>query len=195
MNTRKYLVKYVDKVNNTILDTKVYEGNERDSVDLIQQEFDGYTLTERPDIDVAEMTVDVQEFVFYYYQNVSVLVNGIDKDSRKVLWEYTIEGVEADEYTTEPRDVEGYTLVKTPNNANGVHARTNTVIYYEYEKNVLLGDVNLDGYVNALDAAYILDRYKNNDATNLDYLYGDMNGDGVLNSTDAAMVLDAYKNS
>ena len=189
------IVKYVDKVNNTILDTKVYEGNERDSVDLIQQEFDGYTLTERPDIDVAEMTVDVQEFVFYYYQNVSVLVNGIDKDSRKVLWEYTIEGVEADEYTTEPRDVEGYTLVKTPNNANGVHARTNTVIYYEYEKNVLLGDVNLDGYVNALDAAYILDRYKNNDATNLDYLYGDMNGDGVLNSTDAAMVLDAYKNS
>ena len=189
------IVKYVDKVNNTILDTKVYEGNERDGVDLLTQTFDGYVLNERPEQDHVEMTVDVQEFIFYYYKNVTVLVNGIDTDSRKVLWEYTIDGVEAEEYTTEPQEVKGYTLVKTPSNANGVHARTNTVVYYEYEKDVLPGDANIDGYVNALDAAYVLDRYKNNDATNLDYIYGDVSGDGLLNSTDAAMILDMYKNS
>ncbi len=187
------IVKYVDMVNNEILDTKLYQGNEKDRVDFIQEEFNGYVMVKAPDVTYAEMSVGVQEFVYYYYKNISLLVNGIDKDTRKVLWSYTVEGVEGESYTTEPRDVAGYTLVKIPETANGVHSRNNTVVYYEYSKNALLGDVNMDGFINSTDAAYILDRFKNQDATSQDLLYGDMNKDNILNSTDAAMILDIFK--
>ena len=180
------IVKYVDKVTNKILDTKYYDGNEKDGVDLLEENFDGYTLAQAPEQKHVEMGVEVQEYVFYYYKNVTVMVDGIDTDSRRVLWEYTIDGVENEEYHTEPREVPGYTLVKTPENA---------VVYYEYSKNILLGDVNLDGFINSTDAAYVLDKYKNEDANNQDLLYGDMNNDGILNSTDAAMILDIFKNS
>lgn len=57
------------------------------------------------------------------------------------------------------------------------------------------GDLNNDGYVNSTDASFVLDRFKNNDATNNDYLIGDMNKDNVLNALDAAMILDVFKNS
>ena len=57
------------------------------------------------------------------------------------------------------------------------------------------GDVNKDGYVNSIDAALVLDIFKNGGATQENYNLGDMNEDNVLSSTDAAMILDIFKNS
>ena len=59
----------------------------------------------------------------------------------------------------------------------------------------LKGDMNVDGFVNSTDAALVLDRFKNDDATDMDYLRGDMDDNNLLNSTDAAMILDIFKNS
>lgn len=54
----------------------------------------------------------------------------------------------------------------------------------------LLGDVNLDGFVNSIDAAMIL-RYEAGvtDLSEKQLENGDYNGDGVVNSIDAAMIL------
>lgn len=57
------------------------------------------------------------------------------------------------------------------------------------------GDINEDKIVNSTDAAIVLDKYKNDNATTKDYNIADMNEDGILNSTDAAMILDIYKAS
>ena len=57
------------------------------------------------------------------------------------------------------------------------------------------GDMNSDKFVNSTDASFVLDRYKNDDATFDDYDRGDMNSDGILNAIDAAMILDIFKNS
>ena len=56
----------------------------------------------------------------------------------------------------------------------------------------LKGDVNKDGYINSLDAAYVLDRYTNKDATDEDIALGDMDNKGDLNATDAAAIIDLY---
>lgn len=57
------------------------------------------------------------------------------------------------------------------------------------------GDITEDGIINATDAAIVLDKYKNSDATSRDFELADMNDDNLLNSTDAAIILDLYKNS
>ena len=68
-------------------------------------------------------------------------------------------------------------------------------VFEEGQEAILKGDMNKDNYVNSTDAALVLDRFKNNDATEEDFARGNMNGDNVLNSTDAAMILDVFKNS
>ena len=60
---------------------------------------------------------------------------------------------------------------------------------------IIKGDMNKDTFVNSTDAAMVLDKYKNGNATAEDFERGNMNGDTVLNATDAAMILDIYKNS
>lgn len=57
------------------------------------------------------------------------------------------------------------------------------------EKTTLLGDVNGDGVVNALDAAAILKAVAAN--TEIDVKVGDVNADGVVNALDAAAILKA----
>lgn len=84
---------------------------------------------------------------------------------------------------------------------NGIHYRLkdNYVFYAIFERSsistqVLKGDLNTDGFVNATDAAMALDIFKNNTLTDVYIIIGDMNGDNLINSTDSAMMLDAYKN-
>ena len=81
----------------------------------------------------------------------------------------------------------------TPYGDNGIYEKEYTINFsaLEYQK----GDVNKDTYINATDAAMILDLFKNQNAVQDNYDYGDMNNDNLLNSTDAAMVLDIFKNS
>ena len=57
------------------------------------------------------------------------------------------------------------------------------------------GDMNYDKLVNSADAALVLDKFKNSNATFEDYDIGDMNEDDILNSTDAALILDIFKNA
>lgn len=57
------------------------------------------------------------------------------------------------------------------------------------------GDLNSDGAINSLDAALIIDKYKNNNITQDDIEIADMNNDGSLNALDSAMIIDKYKNN
>ena len=58
----------------------------------------------------------------------------------------------------------------------------------------LKGDINKDRYINSVDAAIVLDKFKSNDSTEEDFELGDMNEDNLLNSTDSAIILDIFKN-
>ena len=72
---------------------------------------------------------------------------------------------------------------------------TQNVTVYESDGTFIKGDMNRDKLVNSTDAALVLDRFKNNNATEEDFKRGDMTNDHILNSTDAALILDAFKNS
>lgn len=120
----------------------------------------------------------------------------IEEDSNR-NWIYD-SGISIEESTVTLNNGVGTGKVKVkfdakPYGDNGNYVKEYTINYtiMQYQK----GDVNKDGYINALDAAMVLDLYKNNNAVQDNYDYGDMNNDNQLNSTDAAMILDLFKNS
>lgn len=65
----------------------------------------------------------------------------------------------------------------------------------EVEIEFIKGDMNNDTFINSTDAAVVLDKFKNNNATTDDFARGDMDNNNILNATDAAMILDIFKNS
>lgn len=61
------------------------------------------------------------------------------------------------------------------------------------EPEVLKGDLDKNGIVDANDAAVALDLYKYNNATEEELKIGDMDENGLIDANDAALILDIYK--
>ena len=93
----------------------------------------------------------------------------------------------------------GYSTTTISTTANRVYGAPPMFIHLVEEKPEIpqpietKGDISKDGFVNATDAALVLDLYKNGGATSEDIELADLNLDSILNSVDAAMILDIYK--
>ena len=59
------------------------------------------------------------------------------------------------------------------------------------QQNVLLGDVNYDGFLNVLDVVVIVNMILGNDTIDL---IADINGDGTLNVLDVILLVDIILN-
>ena len=127
-------VKYVDKITGELLDQKEYSGNEKDVIELEEKDFKYYILSSKPDFSQVELTVEPQEVVYYYIRTSKVEIEGIDQESGEVLYQGEVSGLEGDKYETYPREIEGYELVKIPDNQNGTYKRNNEKVVYEYRK-------------------------------------------------------------
>ncbi len=128
------VVRYVDRLTNEVLDRIVYEGNENDKVTLEEKSFLGYVLDERPNYDEVVLGAEAQEITFYYKRAINLEVIGIDQETGEKIYNTTVSGVEGDSYRTTPRVIDGYELVRTPENHTGIFDRDNTKVIYEYRK-------------------------------------------------------------
>ena len=61
------------------------------------------------------------------------------------------------------------------------------------EPEVLKGDLDKNGIVDANDASVALDLYKYNNATEEELKIGDMDENGLIDANDASLILDIYK--
>ncbi len=139
------VVKYVDKITEELLDYKEYEGNEKDNITLEEKTFLGYVLEERPNITNVILGVEPQEVIYYYRKAVDIIVKGIDQNTGEEIYNTKVSGIEGDIYTTTPRSIQGYELVKIPENTTGIFDRENKTVIYEYRK--IAGEVNVR-YIN-----------------------------------------------
>ena len=57
----------------------------------------------------------------------------------------------------------------------------------------LKGDINLDGKVNADDAAEAIEIFKTYAQTTENIAKGDMDGNGVVNAEDSALIIEYFK--
>ena len=138
--------KYVDIISGKILEEKTHTGKVGDKYKIEAKEFEGYDLVDDklPDNAEGEMTEETQEVIYYYIKQASVRVQYLEKETQTVLSEETIiKGHEGDKYETKAKDIEGYNLLETPENATGTMKvttnadgtyNTETVVTYNYVK-------------------------------------------------------------
>ena len=128
------VVKYVDKITGELLDIEEYTGNENDLITFDEKTFLHYVIYSRPDVSEARLTPGAQEYTYYYVREAQIKIKGINQDTQEVLYETTISGLEGNEYTTEPRIIDGCELVKVPENKNGIYSRNSKDVIYEYKQ-------------------------------------------------------------
>ena len=180
------VVKYVDKITNELLDIEEYTGNENDLITFDEKTFLHYVIYSRPDVSESRLTPEAQEYTYYYLREAKVNVRGIDQDTKEVLYETTMSGLEGNEYTTEPRKVDGYELVKIPQNKDGVYSRNTQDVVYEYKK------ISLGVTVKYLDketgkeiadeeriTGYVGDTYQTEKKEIEDYNFVEVKGDAI----------------
>ena len=140
------LEKHIDTITGEILYSELHKGNEGDKYDIRAKEFKGYDLVEGklPINASGEMTKNLIEVKYYYIKKTTVKVEYREKGTEEKLAEdVIIEGHEKDKYTTQSKEIKGYSLVETPENATGTMEisknpdgsnNTETVVTYYYIK-------------------------------------------------------------
>ena len=141
----KVIVKYMDKyTKEEISDSKEKEGIIGEEFDVTEdvKEIPGYTLVEEPKEKTGTYTSEVQEKIYYYAKNTKVIVKYLEQDDtpedndNKVLSEQIeMAGYEGESYATNSEQIEGYTLVATKGNINGIMTKEEQIVVYYYAKN------------------------------------------------------------
>ena len=128
--------KHIDDITGELLYSEEHQGNEGDTYNIPSREFDGYDLVTEdedgnsrlPENAQGDMRRDeVIEVKYYYIKKAKVIVKYLEQDdtpedttdNQVLSEEEMIEGHENDNYETEAKEIEGYNLVETPENATG----------------------------------------------------------------------------
>ena len=72
----------------------------------------------------------------YKLKDTTVIVNYVDENGDEIAASKVIEGKVFEEYTTEPKTINGYELVETPSNATGFMEEEAITVTYVYKKTV-----------------------------------------------------------
>lgn len=149
------VVKYVDETSNELLYERVYTGNEKDVISLEELTFGGYVLSKRPQENEVILTVEPQVKTFYYKKIVYLEVVGKDKYTGEELFAWLQDGIEGENYTTTPPEINGYDILEEPDNKDGIYQRVNDKVIYLYSK--IAGKLTVE-YVDK-DTNDVLDSY------------------------------------
>lgn len=80
---------------------------------------------------------DADTYVWMPIETGNITVNYVDEAGNPIANPTTLtpNGYLGDSYTTSPKSIDGYTLVTTPDNANGVYTESAQEVTYVYKKN------------------------------------------------------------
>ena len=129
--------KHIDDYTGEVLEEKLHRGYVGDIYSTSALKFARYDLVKEkmPSNAVGKMTSDIIEVDYYYKKRASVTVEYIDKNTEeKIQKDIVIEGHEGDEYTTEEKELDGYKIVKVPDNKNGKMTDDDITVKYYYVK-------------------------------------------------------------
>ena len=117
-----------------LAEEEIIKGHEGDSYETKEKDIEGYDLVREryPENATGKMKKEETVVNYYYIKRGKVTVKYIDKITGQELTDnIVIEGHEGDDYETEEKKFDGYTLEKVPEDAKGkIEAEPKTVIYY-----------------------------------------------------------------
>ncbi|EOU3550096.1 MucBP domain-containing protein [Listeria monocytogenes] len=147
-------VNYVDANGKTLAPSETLNGNVGDTYNATAKQIDGYTLSAEPTNASGQFTSSAQTVNYIYTKNPApekgvVEIHYVDEDNKQLSSTTEISGTIGDNYTTEPKTIEGYTLTTTPNNATGTFTTGSQTVTYVYTKNIEAAQPITVNYVDA----------------------------------------------
>ena len=129
-------VKYVDKDGKELVATETLNGTIGDSYETQAKEIDGYVLKETPENAKGTFGTDPQTVTYVYEkaEAAPVTVEYVDTDGKELVDAETLNGTIGDSYETQAKEIDGYVLKETPENAKGIFSDKAQTVTYVYEK-------------------------------------------------------------
>lgn len=132
-------VDYRSSTGQKISKSEVLTGNIGESYSTQPKTIAGYTLTTTPPNAKGTFTTNAQTVTYVYtpiaISALPVTVNYLDENGKEIADSVVLNGRVGEAYNTLAKEVDGYTLIKTPTNANGVFSAEAQSIDYIYRKN------------------------------------------------------------
>ncbi|EJS7535053.1 class 1 internalin InlJ [Listeria monocytogenes] len=147
-------VNYVDATGKTLSPSEILNGNVGDTYNATAKQIDGYTLSAEPTNATGQFTSSAQTVNYIYTKNPApekgvVEIHYVDENNKQLSSATEISGTVGDNYTTEPKTIEGYTLTTTPGNATGTFITGSQTVTYVYTKNIEAAELITVNYVDA----------------------------------------------
>ncbi|EJB4741607.1 class 1 internalin InlJ [Listeria monocytogenes] len=147
-------VNYVDDTGKTLAPSEILNGNVGDTYNATAKQIDGYTLSAEPTNATGQFTSSAQTVNYIYTKNPApekgvVEIHYVDEDNKQLNSTTEISGTIGDNYTTEPKTIESYTLTTTPGNATGTFTTGSQTVTYVYTKNIEAAEPITVNYVDA----------------------------------------------
>ncbi|ECB9811576.1 LPXTG cell wall anchor domain-containing protein [Listeria monocytogenes] len=132
-------VNYRSSTGQKIAKSEVLTGNIGESYSTQPKTIAGYTLTTTPPNAKGTFTTNAQTVTYVYtpiaISALPVTVNYLDENGKEIADSVVLNGHVGEAYNTLAKEIDGYTLIKTPTNANGVFTAEAQSIDYIYRKN------------------------------------------------------------
>ncbi|WP_099225353.1 MucBP domain-containing protein [Listeria costaricensis] len=134
-------VQYLDENGQALAPTDTLTGEVGTPYTTVAKTIDGYKLKEEPENAAGNYTADPQTVTYIYEQDAvpaltgTVTVKYQDEDGNQLLPDSMLTGAVGTPYQTAAQEIDGYTLMKQPENADGVFSQTNQNVIYLYQKN------------------------------------------------------------
>ncbi|EHO5894043.1 TPA: MucBP domain-containing protein [Listeria monocytogenes] len=147
-------VNYVDDTGKTLAPSETLNGNVGDTYNATAKQIDGYTLSDEPTNATGQFTSSAQTVNYIYTKNPApekgvVEIHYVDENNKQLSSATKISGTVGDNYTTEPKNIDGYTLTTTPDNATGTFNTSSQTVTYVYTKNIVAAEPVTVNYVDA----------------------------------------------
>ncbi|EAA0023016.1 class 1 internalin InlJ [Listeria monocytogenes] len=147
-------VNYVDDTGKTLAPSETLNGNVGDTYNATAKQIDGYTLSTEPTNVTGQFTSSAQTVNYIYTKNPApekgvVEIHYVDENNKQLSSATEISGTVGDNYTTEPKTIDGYTLTTTPDNATGTFNTSSQTVTYVYTKNIEAAEPITVNYVDA----------------------------------------------
>lgn len=132
-------VNYRSSTGQKIAKSEVLTGNIGESYSTQPKTIAGYTLTTIPPNAKGTFTTNAQTVTYVYtpiaISALPVTVNYLDENGKEIADSVVLNGRVGEAYNTLAKEIDVYTLIKTPTNANGVFSAEAQSIDYIYRKN------------------------------------------------------------
>ncbi|EBF5155747.1 class 1 internalin InlJ [Listeria monocytogenes] len=147
-------VNYVDDTGKTLAPSETLNGNVGDTYNATAKQIEGYTLSTEPTNATGQFTSSEQTVNYIYTKNPApekgvVEIHYVDENNKQLSSATKISGTVGDNYTTEPKTIDGYTLTTTPDNATGTFNTSSQTVTYVYTKNIEAAEPLTVNYVDA----------------------------------------------